>query len=312
MTLDRVKPCIPQLQQSREISDLRVDNQHDQRDEEERIGFDGIRHGLQDQPFRQPKLLAIEKAGRMLHNLKTYLTQLAERGTILDTQAPPRGQGVIHLSFDDGPSPSISEELFRTLSRHDIPAAFAYIGENLAALPSAYHQLVDEGHQLINHSYHHRIRTLGSPKALEAEMDAFDSLTQRLSGDSSFRTRLYRPPMGAMTKPVHRLVQKHSLAVAHVTFYVHDADAGPKARERITEKFKEQIDLHEGGSIVLHEARHSNSSRKPPLDKSWLPEAIDDLISWCQSRGFEFRPYPEAVADEEIFESVRRSERVNR
>src|SRR3954468_8412934 len=68
----------------------------------------------------------------------------------VDTSEP-----VVALTFDDGPEPSRVEPILSLLRAADIKATFFVIGESLAESPVSGRRLVEEGHQLGNHSYTH-------------------------------------------------------------------------------------------------------------------------------------------------------------
>src|SRR5690242_2349801 len=65
-------------------------------------------------------------------------------------------QRVVALTFDDGPTPAATTEVLATLRRYGVRATFFVIGAELAEYPDAGDQIVQNGHELGNHSYKHQ------------------------------------------------------------------------------------------------------------------------------------------------------------
>lgn len=68
----------------------------------------------------------------------------------IDTSAP-----VVALTFDDGPTPAVTDSLIRILARHGAQATFFVTGQELAANPALGARLVAAGHELGNHTWSH-------------------------------------------------------------------------------------------------------------------------------------------------------------
>ena len=61
----------------------------------------------------------------------------------------------VYLTFDDGPIPESTPFLLETLRRYGVKATFFVVGENVQKHPELLQQIVEEGHQVGNHTYHH-------------------------------------------------------------------------------------------------------------------------------------------------------------
>jgi len=62
----------------------------------------------------------------------------------------------IAMSFDDGPSATLTPKLLDILATHKIKATFFVIGENVAEHPEIVARAAREGHEIGNHSWSHR------------------------------------------------------------------------------------------------------------------------------------------------------------
>jgi peptidoglycan/xylan/chitin deacetylase (PgdA/CDA1 family) len=99
----------------------------------------------------------------------------------------PTAQKEIFLSFDDGPHPRITPMVLDMLASHGAKASFFCIGDRVKRFPDIYQRIVDEGHAVGNHTFHH----LNGWKTNDA-----DYLTNITEAALCIDSRLFRPPYG--------------------------------------------------------------------------------------------------------------------
>src|SRR5207248_5625963 len=63
--------------------------------------------------------------------------------------------GLIALTFDDGPDPVWTPRILDILKQENVPATFFIIGEYGQASPDLLRRIVNEGHDIGNHTYTH-------------------------------------------------------------------------------------------------------------------------------------------------------------
>jgi hypothetical protein len=61
--------------------------------------------------------------------------------------------GLIALTFDDGPDPNWTPAILDILKKENVPATFFVIGKNGDAYPDLLRRIVNEGHEVGNHTY---------------------------------------------------------------------------------------------------------------------------------------------------------------
>jgi peptidoglycan/xylan/chitin deacetylase (PgdA/CDA1 family) len=93
----------------------------------------------------------------------------------------------IFLTFDDGPTPGITEWILKELARFDMKATFFCLGKNVEMYPDLYRLILDSGHKIGNHTYSHQ---KGWEMNLESYIEDIDLADQTLHSD------LFRPPYG--------------------------------------------------------------------------------------------------------------------
>ena len=59
----------------------------------------------------------------------------------------------VALTFDDGPSPGVTDRVLNELSKRKLHATFFLIGAKVDASPQLARRIVDEGHDVANHTY---------------------------------------------------------------------------------------------------------------------------------------------------------------
>jgi peptidoglycan/xylan/chitin deacetylase (PgdA/CDA1 family) len=101
---------------------------------------------------------------------------------------PPRR---VTLTFDNGPTPGITERVLEILERRGIRSTFFVIGRNLAEAASLARQAHAAGHWIGNHTFSHAVAFGDRPEANFAADEI--ATTQRAIGELSHPNNLFRP-----------------------------------------------------------------------------------------------------------------------
>ena len=114
----------------------------------------------------------------------------------------------IFLTFDDGPTPGVTEWILATLRRYDAKATFFVLGKNAELYPDLYQRILDEGHKIGNHTYSHQ---KGWGMSLERYVEDVDLAADIL------HTELFRPPYARVTPAQMRAVgQRYKIIMWNV------------------------------------------------------------------------------------------------
>lgn len=105
----------------------------------------------------------------------------------------PRGQKVVALTFDDGPSPVYTPGILRILAAARAPASFEIIGLHGAAYPGFLRAENAAGMALVNHTWTHADLALLPARRWPAEVDRTSRLLQGVTGHP---VRCLRLPYG--------------------------------------------------------------------------------------------------------------------
>ncbi|TLM97221.1 polysaccharide deacetylase family protein [Hymenobacter jeollabukensis] len=116
-------------------------------------------------------------------------------------QGPAAAQPTVYLTFDDGPIPEETPWVLEQLARFDAQALFFCVGDNVERHPDVARQVLDAGHQLGNHTHHHRS---GWSTPREAYLQDVARCQQALDALQPDARRYFRPPYGRTTPSLHR------------------------------------------------------------------------------------------------------------
>ena len=99
----------------------------------------------------------------------------------------------VALTFDDGPDAAGTPVILDILEELQVTATFFVLGQQVAGQRELARRLVDGGHEIGLHGWHHRNSLTVSPRGLRASlMRALDEITDT----TGVRPRFYRPPYG--------------------------------------------------------------------------------------------------------------------
>ena len=96
----------------------------------------------------------------------------------------------VYLTFDDGPTPGVTEWILETLRRYHAKATFFVLGKNVEKYPDLYEKILAEGHRVGNHTYSHQ---KGYLMSLERYLEDIDLASY------SVQSNLFRPPYARVT-----------------------------------------------------------------------------------------------------------------
>ncbi len=194
--------------------------------------------------------------------------------------------GDVVLTFDDGPDPVWTPQILDILKEKNVPAAFFVIGQNGQANPELVKRIVNEGHEIGNHTYTHP--NLGEIPGYisDLELNATQRLIESLTGRS---TILFRPPYfgdAEADKPEEVVpafrAQNMGYVVVGLRIDPDDWLLPVTPKEIIDRTLARAADTNpetRGQVILLHDAGG---------DRSATIQALPKLIDALRAKGFKF------------------------
>jgi peptidoglycan/xylan/chitin deacetylase (PgdA/CDA1 family) len=105
------------------------------------------------------------------------------------------GNNNVYLTFDDGPTPIITEKVLNILEKKQVKATFFCLGRNIDKNPQIYNDIITKGHSVGNHTYSHLNGWKTKYKEYINDVDL---------ASNQIKSKLFRPPYGKI-KPFQLL-----------------------------------------------------------------------------------------------------------
>lgn len=215
-------------------------------------------------PVREPERLPIfvgTQAELQRQRLEQSLAQVrgGVRSSLLFKGTPARRQ--VALTFDDVPHPMYFPLVLDLLRRENAHATFFVIGRNAEAYPYFIRDLVAQGHELGNHTYHHVRLPHLTDAQIRAELQSTNDLLTRLTGQP---VRFFRPPGGEYSRRV--LTIARSLGLTTVFWTDDPGDFANPGVETVEARFARN--LRPGGIVLLHDNAPDGLAALPDLLKA--------------------------------------------
>lgn len=175
----------------------------------------------------------------------------------------------VMLTFDDGPHNSNTTRVLEVLKKHNIKAVFFVIGKNMSGNEHVLKQIIDEGHQIGNHSFSHdHWIDLWSTQKVKLDFMECHQLIEQFQPGS----KLFRPPYGVTNPNIAKAVKQLDLRSIGWNIRSYDTSIKdiPKIKKRVLSGLKP------GAIILLHDR----------LD--FMPELLEELIPEIKARGYSF------------------------
>jgi len=174
----------------------------------------------------------------------------------------------IYLTFDDGPTPKVTESVLEILKCHDAKATFFLIGKNAEEHPEIVKRILNEGHSIGNHTHNH---LKGSKTPTDDYVKNMEKAERILP-----KTRLFRPPYGRITKKqAQNIIEKgYDIVMWDVLSGDFDAELKPE------KSLKKVLQHAENGSVVVFH----DSVKAERIVLEVLPKALE---VW-KEKGFKF------------------------
>ncbi|HEU0173058.1 MAG TPA: polysaccharide deacetylase family protein [Blastocatellia bacterium] len=182
---------------------------------------------------------------------------------------------IVALTFDDGPTPGVTEEVLSTLNEEGVKATFFVIGSELERNLEEGRKIVAAGHELGNHTYSHERMVLKTPSFIESEIERTDQLIRQAGYQSAIH---FRPPFG---KKLILLPYYLSRTSRKTIMWDVEPDSYPEVAADSNKIVAHVIEKVRPGSIILLHVMYK--SRGESL------KAVRGVITGLKGEGYSFK-----------------------
>ncbi|MBP1988922.1 polysaccharide deacetylase family protein [Paenibacillus eucommiae] len=186
---------------------------------------------------------------------------------------PDGNKKVVLLTFDDGPKEKeMNDALIATLKKHNAKAIFFLNGYRIKQKPELVNLLHDNGMYIGNHSWDHIVLKNESNAKIDQQVEDVQQIVKELIGQAP---HFFRPPNGAGNDYLKQKVKAENML--YMTWSNGSLDWEKKETHNDPKKVIEKVldQLHNGSNILMHEL-------------PWTVEALDDLLTQLEEKGFSF------------------------
>ncbi|MEY5069130.1 MAG: hypothetical protein RLZ47_992 [Bacteroidota bacterium] len=181
-----------------------------------------------------------------------------------------RQEKVIYLTFDDGPIPIVTPFVLKTLKKFKAKASFFCIGDNIRKHPEVFQQIIDDGHAVGNHTFHHLNGWTSSNKSYLKDIAQCDAL---------INSNLFRPPYGRIKRSQISEIKRQFPKMQLIMWDILSHDYLPRLKPEVC--FENVIKQTTNGSIVVF---HDSLKAQERLEYV-LPKALD----YWTKKGYQFK-----------------------
>ena len=180
----------------------------------------------------------------------------------------------LYLTFDCGYENGNTCAILDALKKHNVPATFFVVGHYLESAPELVKRMVEEGHTVGNHTYHHPdMSKISDKSAFEKEMNDTAALYREITGQEM--PMYYRPPQGKYSLQNLKMAKGMGYAtffwsLAYVDWNVDAQPSHEEALQKLTKR------VHPGTVVLLHNTSKTNG------------EILDELLCKWEEMGYTF------------------------
>jgi peptidoglycan/xylan/chitin deacetylase (PgdA/CDA1 family) len=192
------------------------------------------------------------------------------------TSGPSAGNRIA-LTFDDGPTPGVTEFILDALKQRQLRATFFMIGNRIAAAPELARRVLAEGHEVGNHTFTHAKLTALSDSAAMQEIQKTQEVIQEVL---NLRAAWFRPPYGALRQ--NQAAIARSLGLRVLLWSVDAADWSQPGEAKIIETVL--AETKPGSIIICHDLHQQTVNALPSIldglcERGFIFSTVSDLLS---------------------------------
>lgn len=193
------------------------------------------------------------------------------------------GKNQVALTFDDGPREPTTRQILDLLDKYSVKATFFVSGVNTLKHPDIIKEIINRGHTIGNHSFHHNpFLMLGRYKYLHEEIFRMQGLL-RIMGVNALA---FRPPVGIVSPKLPLVLDK--LGMFCVTFSCRAADFGNRRIKNLSVSILRKVKPDD--ILLLHDT--------PPHKKeasAFLLSEIEKILRGLAAKNLKVIPLADLI-----------------
>jgi peptidoglycan-N-acetylmuramic acid deacetylase len=190
---------------------------------------------------------------------------------------------VIYLTFDAGYENGYTNAILDALKKHNVKVTFFLVGNYISSCPDLVKRMLDEGHQVANHTYTHpNMSHISSVDSFRKELENLECAYEEATGQKM--VKYYRPPQGKYSIDNLKMAQELGYktffwSLAYVDWYNDKQPTKEQAFKKLLGR------IHPGAIVLLHSTSKTNS------------EILDELLTKWEEMGYTFKTLDELTKE---------------
>ena len=200
------------------------------------------------------------------------------------------GKKVVYLTFDDGPSATVTPLILDTLKAENVHATFFVVGKAVDESNTTKNLIrreVEEGNAIGNHTYTHNYKYLYPNRTVNVDnvMASINKTNKSLKNilGVDFLTRAIRFPGGHMSwkgmKAIDAVIKEKDYHQVDWNALTKDAEGAPKNAEQLKQELIKTIQGRQKAVVLMHDTYGKEETAK----------ALPEIIKYLKEQGYEFR-----------------------
>ncbi len=189
------------------------------------------------------------------------------------------------LTFDDGPSYSVTPKILDILKENNIKATFFVLGTMVKSNPEILKREYEEGHYIANHGYSHIYKKIyQNEKTVLEEYEKTNQLIQDALENPNYQSNVFRFPGGSVggyydeiKKKAKQILAQNNIAYLDWNALTYDAD-GASTKEEIMKNLKNTCGNQNSVVILMHDAPNKDLTAK----------TLQEVINYLKKQDYTF------------------------
>ncbi|MHB1688422.1 MAG: polysaccharide deacetylase family protein [Ignavibacteriaceae bacterium] len=176
----------------------------------------------------------------------------------------------ILFTFDDGPLPETTPVVLKTLAEFKIKSLFFCVGDNAKNNSGLISEILSEGHEIGNHTFHHKVITRLKVNELKEQIILFNRL---LYDENNYKVKYFRPPHGRFDMRIKKILNEMDLKNVMWSLLTYDYKNDLNLVNFAVKKY-----LKYNSIVVLHDSLKS---------KDIVIDSIKIIMEEADRKGYE-------------------------
>ena len=160
----------------------------------------------------------------------------------------PNTENKVYLTFDDGPTPEITQWTLNQLKNYNAKATFFCIGDNIRKYPEVLKEVLKEGHCIGNHTFNHLNGWKTKTQDYIENAKLFEKEYGKLSTENC---QLFRPPYGKIKPSQSKILRAMGYKIIMWDVLSVDFDVTIAPEQCLENVLK---NVRSGSIIVFHDS----------------------------------------------------------